>query len=159
MGQTDKASMLDEVIEYLKQLQAQVHMMSTRTIMAPQMMMNPLAMQHQQLQMSLLARMGMSAGVGVGMGLGMLDVNAMARTAAAAAAAASAPHSLQSLLNPSPLPSTTPAFFQQSFVVPPMIPAAARASAANATNATTTEATASNPFSNPYTAFLAQVSI
>lgn len=54
--QTDKASMLDEVIVYLKQLQAQVQMMSIGNM--PQLMM-PLAMQQQQLQMSLLARMGM----------------------------------------------------------------------------------------------------
>ncbi|KAI7985316.1 Transcription factor UNE10 [Camellia lanceoleosa] len=60
-SKTDKASMLDEVIEYLKQLQAQVHMMSSARNM-PQMMM-PLAMQ-QHIQMSLLARMGMGVGLG-----------------------------------------------------------------------------------------------
>lgn len=51
-SKTDKASMLDEVIEYLKQLQAQVNMMS-RMNMSP--MMLPLAMQQQQLQMSMMA--------------------------------------------------------------------------------------------------------
>ncbi|KAK3406343.1 hypothetical protein EUGRSUZ_K02496 [Eucalyptus grandis] len=75
-SKTDKASMLDEVIEYLKQLQAQVQMMSLRNNM-PQMILPNLAMQHQQLQMSLLA--ARTAGVG----LGMLDVNPMAHTAAA----------------------------------------------------------------------------
>ncbi|KAM7475663.1 hypothetical protein LguiB_022906 [Lonicera macranthoides] len=56
-NKTDKASMLDEVIVYLKQLKAQVQMMSIGNM--PQLMM-PLAMQQQQqLQMSLLARMGM----------------------------------------------------------------------------------------------------
>lgn len=62
--QTDKASMLDEVINYLKQLQAQIQMMNITTSM-PQMMV-PLAMQQQQhLQMSMLARMGM----------GMVNIN------------------------------------------------------------------------------------
>ncbi|KAL0357364.1 UNVERIFIED_CONTAM: Transcription factor UNE10 [Sesamum calycinum] len=76
-SKTDKASMLDEVIEYLKQLQAQVQMMSNARNM-PQMVV-PLGMQ-QQLQMSLLARMGMGMGMGMaGMGMGMLDVNNLAR--------------------------------------------------------------------------------
>ena len=51
--------MLDEVIEYLKQLQAQVQMMS-RINMPP--MMLPMAMQ-QQLQMSMMAQMGMGMGM------------------------------------------------------------------------------------------------
>lgn len=63
-SKTDKASMLDEVIEYLKQLQAQVHMMS-RMSMSPMMM--PMTMQ-QQLQMSMMAPMGL------GMGMGMMDI-------------------------------------------------------------------------------------
>lgn len=88
-SKTDKASMLDEVIDYLKQLKAQVQMMINVRNNMPQMnMMMPLGMQ-QQLQMSLLARMGM--GVGLGTGMGMLDMNTMA---AAAAAARSAPQSL-----------------------------------------------------------------
>lgn len=87
--QTDKASMLDEVIDYLKQLKAQVQMMNNVRNNMPQMnMMIPLGMQ-QQLQMSLLARMGM--GVGLGTGMGMLDMNTMA---AAAATARTAPQSL-----------------------------------------------------------------
>lgn len=68
--------MLDEVIEYLKQLQAQVNMMS-RMNMSP--MMLPLAMQ-QQLQMSMMApMMGMGMGMGMGsmgMGMGVMDMNA-----------------------------------------------------------------------------------
>ncbi|KAJ8565489.1 hypothetical protein K7X08_008065 [Anisodus acutangulus] len=67
-SKTDKASMLDEVIEYLKQLQAQVHMMS-RMNMSPAMML-PLAML-QQLQMSM---MGMGMGMGMGVA-GVLDIN------------------------------------------------------------------------------------
>ncbi|KAL1347310.1 transcription factor PIF7 isoform X2 [Arachis hypogaea] len=47
-NKTDKASMLDEVIKYLKQLQAQIEMMMS--VSMPQMIMQ------QQLQMSMLAR-------------------------------------------------------------------------------------------------------
>ncbi|XP_040938664.1 transcription factor UNE10 isoform X2 [Gossypium hirsutum] len=60
---TDKASMLDEVIEYLKQLQAQVQMMSRMNL--PSMML-----QH-QLQMSMMAPMGM--------GMSVMDMNFMGR--------------------------------------------------------------------------------
>ncbi|KAL3571854.1 hypothetical protein D5086_025758 [Populus alba] len=70
---TDKASMLDEVIEYLKQLQAQVQMMS-RMNMQP--MMLPLALQ-QQLQMSMMAPMSMGM-AGMGMGMGVMDMNTIA---------------------------------------------------------------------------------
>ena len=60
--------MLDEVIEYLKQLQAQVQMVS-RMNMQP--MMLPMALQ-QQLQMSMMAPISMGmAGMGMGMGMGM----------------------------------------------------------------------------------------
>ncbi|KAL5571864.1 hypothetical protein UlMin_021461 [Ulmus minor] len=75
-SKTDKASMLDEVIEYLKQLQAQIHMMGRMNIP----MMLPVAMQ-QQLQMSMMSQMGM------GMGMGM-DINSLARSNLPAAAAA-----------------------------------------------------------------------
>lgn len=70
--QTDKASILDEVIEYVKQLQAQVQMMSRMSMSS---MMMPMTMQ-QQLQMSMMAPMGM--GVGMGMGMGM-DMSTMVR--------------------------------------------------------------------------------
>ncbi|KAI3804236.1 hypothetical protein L1987_25627 [Smallanthus sonchifolius] len=81
-NKTDKASMLDEVIEYLKQLQAQIHMIS-RMSMSPMMM--PLAMQQQQqqqLQMAMMNPMGMGMGIGMGMGMGMgmpgvVDLNAI----------------------------------------------------------------------------------
>ncbi|KAF8005705.1 hypothetical protein BT93_K0096 [Corymbia citriodora subsp. variegata] len=75
-SKTDKASMLDEVIEYLKQLQAQVQMMNLRNSM-PQMILPNVAMHHHQLQMSLLAART------AGFGLGMLDVNPMAGTTTA----------------------------------------------------------------------------
>ncbi|CAN1849432.1 Transcription factor UNE10 [Linum perenne] len=75
-SKTDKASMLDEVIEYLKQLQGQVQMMN-RMNMQP--MMLPMAMQ-QQLQMSMMTPMNM----GMGMGMGMLDMSSMTRPGIAA---------------------------------------------------------------------------
>ncbi|CAL5340277.1 unnamed protein product [Camellia sinensis] len=56
-SKTDKASMLDEVIEYLKVLQAQVQMMSRMSMPMPSMMF-PMALQ-QQLQLSMMAPMGM----------------------------------------------------------------------------------------------------
>ncbi|CAN0921787.1 Transcription factor UNE10 [Linum grandiflorum] len=73
-SKTDKASMLDEVIEYLKQLQAQVQMVN-RMNMQPAMML-PMAMQ-QQLQMSMMTPMNL--GMGMGMGMGMLDMTSMTR--------------------------------------------------------------------------------
>ncbi|KAH0465586.1 hypothetical protein IEQ34_005689 [Dendrobium chrysotoxum] len=68
-SKTDKASMLDEVIEYLKLLQAQVQMMS-RMSAIPTMML-PFAMQHQQLQLSMIAQMAQITRMG--MSLGMID--------------------------------------------------------------------------------------
>ncbi|KAI3416832.1 BHLH domain-containing protein [Psidium guajava] len=74
-SKTDKASVLDEVIEYLKQLQAQVQMVN-RMNMQPLMM--PMAMQ-QQLQMSMMGPMGLGM-MGMGMpGMGIMDMNALAR--------------------------------------------------------------------------------
>ncbi|XP_042065629.1 transcription factor UNE10-like isoform X2 [Salvia splendens] len=67
-SKNDKASMLDEVIEYLKQLQAQVHMMSRMNMNMPSMML-PLALQQQQLQMSMMGCMGM----------GVMDMNTIPR--------------------------------------------------------------------------------
>nr|GEY59375.1 transcription factor UNE10-like [Tanacetum cinerariifolium] len=69
--------MLDEVIEYVKQMQAQVHMVN-RMNMPP--MMTPLVMQQQQhqqqMQMSMMNSMGL--GMGMGMGFGGMDMNTMA---------------------------------------------------------------------------------
>ncbi|CAI9764598.1 unnamed protein product [Fraxinus pennsylvanica] len=79
-SKTDKASMLDEVIEYLKQLQAQVQMINRMNNMSSLMM--PLAMQ-QQLQMS--SMMNPMAGIGMaamaGMGMGVMDLNTIGRAA------------------------------------------------------------------------------
>ncbi|ONK80174.1 uncharacterized protein A4U43_C01F14720 [Asparagus officinalis] len=71
-NKTDKASMLDEVIEYLKQLQAQISMMSRMSSMAPPMLM-PMGMQ--QFQMSMMAQM---AQMGLA-GMGMMDMGSMGR--------------------------------------------------------------------------------
>ncbi|MBA0824990.1 hypothetical protein Goarm_021618, partial [Gossypium armourianum] len=110
-SKTDKASMLDQVIEYLKQLQTQVEMMSMRN-MAAQMMMQQT---RRQLQMSALARMG------VGMGIGILDDN----------------NSLAP--NPSPVTAPTHTFLPPpppSFVTPPpMIPTRFAAAAQANSNA------------------------
>ncbi|KAL9266892.1 Transcription factor PIF7-like protein [Drosera capensis] len=129
---TDKASMLDEAIEYLKQLQAQVQMMSAGNM--PMMM--PLGMQ-QHLQMSLLARMGL--GVGLGMGMGMPDMNNIA---------CPSPPQLAHLFHPSvgtaPFPFPSPAF-----VVPQVVPQGPQPSsdAGNCSSA---------PMTDPYSTFLAQ---
>ena len=141
--QTDKASMLDEVIEYLKLLQAQVQqLMSMRSM--PQMMM-PLGMQ-QHLQMSLLARMGMGVGLGMGMGMGMgmLDMTTMSH---------SAPQTLASLINPASVSATAPTLVSPPFVLTSMVPtdASAQPKPNSGTNAAV-------PLPDPYCALLAQVS-
>ncbi|KAF3634146.1 putative transcription factor PIF1-like isoform 2 [Capsicum annuum] len=83
---TDKASMLDEAIEYLKSLQLQVQMMSMGCGMVP--MMYPGVQQY-------ISPMGMGIGMGMGMEIGMnrpmvpyppLLPGAMMQNAAAAAA-------------------------------------------------------------------------
>lgn len=68
--QTDKASILDEVIDYMKQLQAQVQVMSRMNSMPPMMM--PMAMQ--QMQMAMMAQMAQMAQMGMAMGMGMPDL-------------------------------------------------------------------------------------
>ncbi|KAL0538187.1 hypothetical protein IC582_027190 [Cucumis melo] len=74
-NKTDKASMLDEVIEYLKQLQAQVQMMSRMNMP----MMLPMAMQQQLSMAPLMAPMGLGMGMGgMGMPLGMDHLNMLA---------------------------------------------------------------------------------
>ncbi|OWM90392.1 hypothetical protein CDL15_Pgr014694 [Punica granatum] len=140
---TDKASMLDEVIEYLKQLQAQVQMMSaTRNINSlPQMMMMPIGVTpQQQLQMSLFSRISGGVGLGLGMGMagigagmGVLDMSSMARGPAQ-------PPGLSPLLHPT----------SAQFVVPtthPMTSAQAPAATGNS---------GSLHFPDPYCALIAQ---
>ncbi|CAN4100395.1 unnamed protein product [Withania somnifera] len=70
-SKTDKASMLEEVIKYLKQLQAQVELISSARNMEQQMMM---MMMQPHIQMPLLARMGgLSLGMGSTTAAGMLN--------------------------------------------------------------------------------------
>lgn len=70
-SKTDKASMLDEAIDYLKQLQAQVQVMSRMSSM-----MMPMAMP--QLQMSVMANMAQMAQMAQ-MGLGMMNMGTLAQ--------------------------------------------------------------------------------
>ncbi|XP_058221642.1 transcription factor UNE10 [Rhododendron vialii] len=73
-SKTDKASMLDEVIEYLKQLQAQISMMSRMNMSS---MMLPMTTLQQQLQLSMMAAAPL--GMGMGMGMGCMDINTLGR--------------------------------------------------------------------------------
>lgn len=75
-SKTDKASMLDEVIEYLKQLQAQINMMSRMNMSS---MMLPMTTLQQQLQLSMMAAAPLGMGMGMGMGLGCMDINTLGR--------------------------------------------------------------------------------
>ncbi|CAH9096763.1 unnamed protein product [Cuscuta europaea] len=101
-SKTDKASMLDEVIEYLKQLQSHIQMMS-RMNMSPAAMMFPLAMQ-QQLQMSMMAPAAAAMGMNMGMGMaGMMDMNNVAGRSNMAAA-------MPQLLNPATAAGAAAAF-------------------------------------------------
>ncbi|KAL9674324.1 hypothetical protein QQ045_030596 [Rhodiola kirilowii] len=111
-SKTDKASMLDEVIKYLKNLQAQIQMMNYIRNM-PQMMV-PLGMQQQQLhnQMSLFTRAGINMNMGLmGMG-GMLNMMNTPRSMAPV----SVPQQFQ------PSTSTNPTF-PPHFLMAPMMTA------------------------------------
>ncbi|XP_073127697.1 transcription factor PIF7-like isoform X2 [Henckelia pumila] len=146
-NKTDKASMLDEVIQYLKQLQAQVQMLSNARAMPPQMVM-PLGMQ-QQLHMSLLGRMGMGMGMGMeSVGMGIVDVNNLTRNM---------PQPFTSLLHgATPLSSTAPSFVSPPFSVPSLIPPLAQLKA----NVNTADINRSMPdFNNSYGTFFAQQSM
>ncbi|XP_052177027.1 transcription factor UNE10-like isoform X2 [Diospyros lotus] len=136
-SKADKVSMLDEVIEYLKQLQAQVKMMSARNMsqMTTTMMMPPLLqMQQLHLQMSLLARMRMR--IGIGIGLGMLNMSTVARFASRPPLVCRPSISAHA--------TTAPA--------PPAIPN--HGEPRKALDATINNST---PFMNPYCSFLPQV--
>ncbi|KAF7805014.1 transcription factor PIF3-like [Senna tora] len=73
----DKASMLDEAIEYLKTLQLQVQMMSMGAGLYMPPMMLPPGMQHMHSPMSPFLPMGvgMQMGLGMGYGMAMPDMN------------------------------------------------------------------------------------
>ncbi|KAK9070906.1 hypothetical protein SSX86_009474 [Deinandra increscens subsp. villosa] len=68
-NKVDKASMLDEAIEYLKTLQLQVQIMSMGAGLCMPQMMFPGGMQH--MHPPHFSAMGMSMGMGYGMGMGM----------------------------------------------------------------------------------------
>lgn len=145
-SKTDKASMLDEVINYLKQLQAQIQVMNMTSM--PQMIL-PLAMQ-QQLQMSMLARMG-AAGLGIGMG--MVNINNMA-----AQTGGSGPSPLPQLIQQTTTvgasPVSAPVFVGPSFMMPSVIQAHAPAPPKPHPNAS--GSIASIPLPHPYSANLTQ---
>nr|WCO08272.1 hypothetical protein [Suaeda aralocaspica] len=138
LKQTDKASMLDEVIEYLKTLQAQVQVMTNARLM-PQLMM-PIGMQQHLQHMSLLARVGM----GAGLGLGMLDTTSIATTNLTTP-------TISPMMNPSQVATATSAFVPPAFVVPPMIPAPAQQ-----TNPAEPGTSNSSNLQDPYSTLLAQ---
>ncbi|KAM0982734.1 hypothetical protein PS2_015350 [Malus domestica] len=131
-SKTDKASMLDEVIKYLQQLQAQVQMMhNLRNFMANghmnMNMMVPLEMQ--QLQLQHLHQMSLLAHMGIGMG---------------------------SRIHPTPvvaaaLPSFMPPFMMP-LLIPPHPPPQAKAEPTSTNNG-------SDPLPDPYCALLAQQSM
>ncbi|KAG8369012.1 hypothetical protein BUALT_Bualt15G0106000 [Buddleja alternifolia] len=71
-NKADKASMLDEAIEYLKTLQLQVQIMSMGAGLCMPPMMFPTGMQHMHPHFS---PMGVGMGMGMGFGMSMLDMN------------------------------------------------------------------------------------
>lgn len=77
-NKADKASMLDEAIEYLKTLQLQVQIMSMGAGFCVPPMMFPTGVQHMHAaQMPHFSPMslGMGMGMGMGFGMGMLEMN------------------------------------------------------------------------------------
>ncbi|XP_057721531.1 transcription factor PIF3-like [Arachis stenosperma] len=76
-NKVDKASMLDEAIEYLKTLQLQVQIMSMGAGLYMPPMMLPAGMQHMHPPMASFSPMGvgMQMGLGMGYGMGMPDMN------------------------------------------------------------------------------------
>ncbi|KAF3625570.1 Transcription factor ALC [Capsicum annuum] len=140
-SKTDKASMLEEVIRYLKQLQAQVQLITSARNMEQQMMMMSLGMQP-HIQMPLLARMGMDSTAGM--------LNNMTANLPRAPY-----HSLTAapLFYPtSSIPTLCPPFMSPAFAMTSSIPNGDAVSSAAAPNVATT----SVPFNHPYSAFLPQ---
>ncbi|ONK78813.1 uncharacterized protein A4U43_C02F22690 [Asparagus officinalis] len=70
-NKTDKASMLDEAIEYLKSLQMQLQIMAMRSGLC----MPPMMMQHMRAPTMAPMGIGMGMGMGLSYGMGMYDVN------------------------------------------------------------------------------------
>lgn len=75
-NKADKASMLDEAIEYLKTLQLQVQIMSMGAGLCMPPMMFPTGLQHMHAaHMPHFTPMGSGMSMGMGFGMGMLDMN------------------------------------------------------------------------------------
>ncbi|XP_027352695.1 transcription factor PIF3-like [Abrus precatorius] len=75
-NKADKASMLDEAIEYLKTLQLQLQIMSMGTSLYMPTMMLPAGMHHMHAShMTPFPPTGISMQMGLGCGMGMADVN------------------------------------------------------------------------------------
>ncbi|XP_058082014.1 transcription factor PHYTOCHROME INTERACTING FACTOR-LIKE 15-like [Magnolia sinica] len=75
-NKVDKASMLDEAIEYLKTLQLQVQIMSMGSGLCMPPMMLPAGIQHMRPPpMPHFPPMGVGMGMGMGFGMGMLDMS------------------------------------------------------------------------------------
>ncbi|GLT88474.1 hypothetical protein SLE2022_064990 [Rubroshorea leprosula] len=75
-NKVDKASMLDEAIEYLKTLQIQVQIMSMGAGLYMPPMMLPTGMQHMHAaHMARYSPMGVGMGMAMGYGLGLPDMN------------------------------------------------------------------------------------
>ncbi|XVF31535.1 hypothetical protein REPUB_Repub16aG0154100 [Reevesia pubescens] len=76
-NKVDKASMLDEAIEYLKTLQLQVQIMSMGAGLYMPPMMLPTVMQHMHAaHMAHFSPMGVGMGMGMGFGMPLPDMNA-----------------------------------------------------------------------------------
>ncbi|TYI57981.1 hypothetical protein E1A91_D11G320400v1 [Gossypium mustelinum] len=78
-NKVDKASMLDEAIDYLKALQLQVQIMSMRAGLSVPPMMLPTGMQHMHAtQMAYFSSMGFGMGLGMGFGMPFPETNTIA---------------------------------------------------------------------------------
>ncbi|KAJ8563195.1 hypothetical protein K7X08_031647 [Anisodus acutangulus] len=141
-SKTDKASMLEEVIKYLNQLQAQIQLITYARSMDQQMMM---------MQSHILARMG---GLSLGMGTaGMLNMNMTSNLAPAPYQSLTAPliYPTSSIATPCP-PFLSPALA----MAPSSIPTPPQANGDAARAAAAPNSTSSFPFNDPYCAFLPQ---
>ncbi|XP_048443479.1 transcription factor PIF7-like isoform X1 [Pyrus x bretschneideri] len=133
-SKTDKASMLDEVIKYLQQLQAQVQMMHNLRNFMPNGHMNmnmmvPLEMMQQQQQQQHLHQMSLLAHMGIGMGTRIHPAPVVAAA----------------------LPSFMPPFMMP-LLMPPHPPPQAKPEPTSTNNG-------SDPLPDPYCALLAQQSM
>ncbi|WCJ35887.1 basic helix-loop-helix (bHLH) DNA-binding superfamily protein [Euphorbia peplus] len=113
ISKRDKASMLDEVIHYLKQLQSQLQLMTNARHNVNMMSFGIMNMQHQHplhIQMSLLAR-----SMGMGMGFGIM----------------SPPTNINPNTNTNANTSTTTSFLPPPFFIPSLQPQPTHSQAMN----------------------------